>query len=58
MKMLYILLIALFLVNGAMGQGSIPTFYFDVSAQSNHPAFNLQHQSLNSFYDVQGMVKN
>jgi Secretion system C-terminal sorting domain len=58
MKKFYILLIALFLVNGATGQGSIPALSFDASAQSKHPTLNPQHRTLNSMKNVQGIIGN
>ena len=56
MKKFYNLLVALFLVNGAMGQGLIPALSTDASAQRMHPALNLQHRTLNSMINVQGMM--
>jgi Secretion system C-terminal sorting domain len=58
MKKFYILLFALFLLNRATGQGTIPALSVDASAKSNHPAFDLQHRSLYSMENVQGMMGN
>jgi hypothetical protein len=58
MKKIYIILVTLFILNGAVGQGSIPAFSFDASSKSTYPAFNLQHPTLNSMENVQGKAGN
>ena len=58
MKKVYILMVALFLVNGVIGQSSISTLSINACAQSKHPAFDLQHPALNSMENVQGKVGN
>jgi hypothetical protein len=58
MKKLFYIFIALFLVNGVVGQRSIPASSFDASSKITDPSFNLQHRTLNSLVNVQGITGN
>jgi hypothetical protein len=57
MKKFYILLVALFTVNGAIGQGLIPGISNDAFLQSKHPESKLQHRKLTSMPDVLGSME-
>ena len=57
MKKINILMIALFMVNGASGQGSIPALSINASEQSKHQALYLKLRTLHSMENVQGMME-
>jgi hypothetical protein len=58
MKKFYIILVVLFMVNGAIGQSTIHTSTINTFKQSKHQILRSQHRTLNSIENVQAMMGN